>query len=41
MFAALTRRALKGDDGERRMWNPAYPAADRTPSMPVVRSIVP
>jgi hypothetical protein len=40
-FVAPTRRALKSDDGERQMWNPAYPAADRAPSMPVVRSIVP
>jgi hypothetical protein len=40
-FVAPTRRALKSDDGERQTWNPEYPAADRAPSMPVVRSIVP
>jgi len=40
-FVAPTRRALKSVDGERQMWNPEYSAADRTPSMPVVRSIVP
>jgi len=40
-FVALTRRRLKSGDGEQRVWNPEYPAADRAPSMPVVRSIVP
>jgi len=40
-FVAPTRRALKSDGGERQMRIPEYPAADRTPSMPVVHSIVP
>ena len=38
---ALTRRRLKSGVGERRIRNQRLSAADRTPSMPVVRSIVP
>jgi len=40
-FAALTRRALKSIDGERLTPDPGHPAADRTSSMPTVRSIMP
>jgi len=40
-FFALTRRAPKGVGGERKTMNQEHPAAERTPSMPVVRSIVP
>jgi hypothetical protein len=40
-FLALTRRALKGVAGERETMDQEHPVADRTPSMPVVRSIVP
>ncbi len=38
---ALTWHRLKGYAGEQRRGTRRHPAADRTPSMPVVRSIVP